>query len=349
MFNDDIANIVGVGLLIVPAFCKYRPPPLLCYIKDRCEPYQHLFFFLCWLRFILWTRMTIQIFTIKYDAENGPYVFSRGDTITGRIILVVSAETKIKCLSIKAKGKAHILWEEDYGLYLDETYHVPNMNIFSIEYFMLGETTWSTLFSVSKFYFHFPILSGTTVLTTGRHVYPFSFQIPDEDMPSSFQGKCGQILYSLEAKLTRSMRFDTKAKTDFPFVSKADRSMIPYLMVRNSIWLYCHYYSTSHSAAYILDLNQHIHIHPHSGEALNVRAIIVSNSTCPVTPKYYLYEKQCFYAQKKRKVHTHNILKKKGDRVPAGTRQTVTQVLTIPPQLPATIFNCPILKLEYRF
>jgi hypothetical protein len=36
--------------------------------------------------------------------------------------LVVSAETKIKCPSIKAKGKAHVLWEEDYGLYLDETY-----------------------------------------------------------------------------------------------------------------------------------------------------------------------------------------------------------------------------------
>nr|XP_046200924.1 uncharacterized protein LOC124033046 [Oncorhynchus gorbuscha] len=113
--------------------------------------------------------------------------------------------------------------------------------------------------------------------------------------------------------------------------------------------------STSHSAASILDLNQHIHIHPHSGfkyiftgESVKVRAIIVNNSTRPVTPKYYLYEKQCFYAQKKRKVHTHNILKEKGDQVPAGTRQTVTQVLTIPPQLPATIFNCPILKLEYR-
>lgn len=81
---------------------------------------------------------------------------------------------------------------------------------------------------------------------------------------------------------------------------------------------------------------------------MKVRAIIVNNSTRPGTPKYYLYEKQSFYAQKERKVHTHNILKEKGDQVPAGTRQTVTQVLTIPPQLPATIFNCPILKLEYR-
>ncbi|CDQ65864.1 unnamed protein product [Oncorhynchus mykiss] len=210
---------------------------------------------------------------------------------------------------------------------------------------MLGETTWSTLFSVSKFYFHFPILSGTNVLTTGRHVYPFSFQIPDEDMPSSFQGKCGQILYSLEAKLTRSMRFDTKAKTDFPFVSKADRSMIPYLMKPQ--------HGTKDKDVMFFasgKISASIHIERQGyqqGEALKVRAIIVNNSTRPVTPKYYLYEKQCFYAQKKRKVHTH-ILKEKGDRVPAGTRQTVTQVLTIPPQLPATIFNCPILKLEYR-
>uniref|UniRef100_A0A8C8DDC2 Arrestin C-terminal-like domain-containing protein n=1 Tax=Oncorhynchus tshawytscha TaxID=74940 RepID=A0A8C8DDC2_ONCTS len=272
--------------------------------------------------------MTIQIFTIKYDAENGPYVFSRGDTITGRIILVVSAETKIKCLSIKAKGKAHVLWEEDYGLYLDETYRAK-YEYFSIEQCVLQEGN----VKVSKLIFLI-------------HVYPFSFQIPDEDMPSSFQGKCGQIIYSLEAKLTRSMRFDTKAKTDFPFVSKADQSMIPYLMKPQ-------HGTKDKDVMFFASGKISVSIHTErqgyqQGDALKVRAIIVNNSTRPVTPKYYLYEKQCFYAQKKRKVHTHNILKEKGHRVHAGTRHTVTQVLTIPPQLPATIFNCPILKLEYR-
>ncbi|XP_029493072.2 arrestin domain-containing protein 3-like isoform X2 [Oncorhynchus nerka] len=166
------------------------------------------------------------------------------------------------------------------------------------------------------------------------------------DMPSSFQGKCGQILYSLEAKLTRSIRFDTKAKTDFPFVSKADQSMIPYLMKPQ-------HGTKDKDVMFFASGKISVSIHTErqgyqQGEALKVRAIIVNNSTRPVTPKNYLYEKQCFYAQKKRKVHTHNILKEKGDRVPAGTRQTVTQVLTIPPQLPSTIFNCPILKLEYR-
>ncbi|XP_071755718.1 arrestin domain-containing protein 3-like [Centroberyx gerrardi] len=84
------------------------------------------------------------------------------------------------------------------------------------------------------------------------------------------------------------------------------------------------------------------------GEALKVTAEIVNNSPRPVTPKYYLYEKQCFYAMRKRKVYTKNILKEKGEPVPARAQQNVTKVLNIPELLPGTIFNCPILKLEYR-
>uniref|UniRef100_A0A8C7CPV0 Arrestin C-terminal-like domain-containing protein n=1 Tax=Oncorhynchus kisutch TaxID=8019 RepID=A0A8C7CPV0_ONCKI len=230
---------------------------------------------------------------------------------------------KIKCLSIKAKGKAQVLWEEDYGLYLDETYRAK-YEYFSIEQCVLQEGN--------------DKCDGFVVL----QYHPVFLR----DMPSSFQGKCGQILYSLEAKLTRSMRFDTKAKTDFPFVSKANQSMIPYLMKPQ-------HGTKDKDVMFFASGKISVSIHTErqgyqQGDALKVRAIIVNNSTRPVTPKYYLYEKQCFYAQKKRKVHTHNILKEKGDRVPAETRQTVTQVLTIPPQLPATIFNCPILKLEYR-
>lgn len=52
--------------------------------------------------------------------------------------MVVSAETKIKCLSIKAKGKANVLWEEDYGLYSDETYRAK-YEYFSLEQCVLQE------------------------------------------------------------------------------------------------------------------------------------------------------------------------------------------------------------------
>lgn len=59
--------------------------------------------------------MTIQNFAIKYDALNGRNTFSNGDTLAGRVIVEVSKETKIKTLTVKAKGKADVAWTESQG------------------------------------------------------------------------------------------------------------------------------------------------------------------------------------------------------------------------------------------
>lgn len=51
------------------------------------------------------------------------------------------------------------------------------------------------------------------------------------DMPSSFTGSVGKIVYSLEARLGRSMRIDSKDSTKLNFVTKADLTSDPGLMV----------------------------------------------------------------------------------------------------------------------
>lgn len=59
--------------------------------------------------------MTIQKFAIEYNALNDRNTFSNGDTLTGRVIVEVSKETKIKALTVKAKGKADVAWTETQG------------------------------------------------------------------------------------------------------------------------------------------------------------------------------------------------------------------------------------------
>lgn len=59
--------------------------------------------------------MTIRKFAIEYDALNDRNTFSNGDTLTGRVIVEVSKETKIKALIVKAKGKADVAWTETHG------------------------------------------------------------------------------------------------------------------------------------------------------------------------------------------------------------------------------------------
>lgn len=75
---------------------------------------------------------------------------------------------------------------------------------------------------------------------------------------------------------------------------------------------------------------------------------VLNNSARTVSPRLYLCEKQTFVAQSRRMVHTKDILFTTGDPVPAGTSHSVTRVLSIPPQLSPTFFNCSMMKLEYR-
>lgn len=86
----------------------------------------------------------------------------------------------------------------------------------------------------------------------------------------------------------------------------------------------------------------------YTGEAVRFSVKVLNDSAQSLAPIFYLGEKQTFAAQSKRIVHTSNILFESADCVPARSSQTTTTVLSIPPDLPPTFFNCSLMKLEYR-
>lgn len=51
------------------------------------------------------------------------------------------------------------------------------------------------------------------------------------NIPSSFKGENGKIVYLLEAALSRSMRMDSKESTLINFVGRGDLNPVPGLMV----------------------------------------------------------------------------------------------------------------------
>lgn len=272
--------------------------------------------------------MTIKNIFIDYDAINAPNIFSNGDTINGRITVEVLRQVKIKSLTFTAKGKARVCWSEHYGQYTTIVYHAKE-KYFKIEHAVLRGA----------------LEDGTEIIGPGKHVFPFTFKIPDREMPSTFKAWRGKIVYFLEARLSRSMKIQAKAKTKFIFVSKADMT-IPRLMEPQ-------YGCKDKDVVFFPSGKISLNVYTEKmgylqGEQLKVIVEVTNSSTRKVKPKFYLYKKESFFAQGQRRVETKDVLKDKSDQVPTSSRHTVTKIITIPPELPPSILNCSIIKLEYR-
>ncbi|XP_062236406.1 arrestin domain-containing protein 3-like [Platichthys flesus] len=272
--------------------------------------------------------MTILNFSIEYDGVNSHNIFTNGDTINGRIIVEVSKETKVRSLVFIAQGKARVVWHEYYGqnqhrvFWADEKYY-------SIEHHILREAR----------------QDGTEVIGKGRHIFPFSFAIPDRRIPSSFKDCTGKIVHKLKAELKQSMKLTKKAKSEFTFRSKADMD-VPGLLEPQ-------YGSKDKSLKLFGSGNVSMDIHTKrmgykQGENVKVTVEIVNHSSRSVKPKFSLYEKKSFFAQGRRRVHTKEILKDKIEALASSSKDTVTKVMSIPRELPPSILNCSIIKLEYR-
>ncbi|XP_030641079.1 arrestin domain-containing protein 3-like [Chanos chanos] len=272
--------------------------------------------------------MTVKV-KIEYNAINERNTFSNGDILTGRVILEVSRKTEFKSLTIKTKGKAKVLWTEYCPIQKRTRTLFDDEKYFSLEQFLLREETHK----------------GNVPLGPGRHVYPFTFQIPFQDMPPTYKGEHGKVRYTLTAKLSRSLHLPSKDKTEFHFISQADMNN-PSLMAPQS-------QVTEKGLTFFASGNMSMDISTErtgymQGEGLVVKGEIVNSSTRKIVPKYILYQKQSFFAFGKRRVHTYDVLKEKGEPLPSSTRQTVSKVLTIPREITPTILNSRILKVEYR-
>ncbi|XP_072243095.1 arrestin domain-containing protein 3-like isoform X1 [Leuresthes tenuis] len=285
---------------------------------------------------------TVKRLEVTYNPVNDSNTFTSGDVITGQVTLEVLKDCEIDSLYIKFKGKAEVLWTERYGQ-TTVVYHSKDKYFSFKQYFirdanLKGDENAPDTTQILETY--------PSVVAPGIHVYPFSFQIPSQEMPSSFKADTGKIVYLLETGLSRSMRVTKKESTKINFASKADINCVSGLMTPQheskdkKMKLF-----TSGSVAMEVDLEKSGFF---QGEGLKVLAFIKNDSSREIKPKYCLYRKHSFFAQGRRRVHTKDLLKEVGAPIPPSAAEKVTQIITIPHDVEPSIHNCNIIKAEHR-
>ncbi|KAF4112984.1 arrestin domain-containing protein 3-like [Onychostoma macrolepis] len=283
--------------------------------------------------------LTVKNISVTYNPINQSNTFTSGDFISGQVILDVAKDTQMQSLSVKIKGKAEVCWTERHGkttvVYSDKEKY------YSVESFFVREdkTHGNEMLKDP---------SGqpySSVVAPGRHVYPFTFQLPLQHFPPTFKGLVGKVVYTLETKLSRSMRISSKDKTEFHYVPRPDVSnpelMAPQYGTKDKqMKLF-----TSGSVSMNINTDK---MGYYLGEGLKVLAEVQNSSSRAIKLKYCLYEKHSFFPRGKRRLHTHTLLKEEGEPIEPNSKKTFTKVLSIPPSLTISILNCRILKVEYR-
>ncbi|KAM8865686.1 arrestin domain-containing protein 3-like [Synchiropus picturatus] len=268
--------------------------------------------------------MTISKFSIEYDAINSKNIFTNGDTINGRIIVEASKETKVQTLTFIASGQAEVRWADD-----DEPTHWAH-----IEYYKVLHDILSHLRN-----------DGSDIISKGRHVFPFNFQIPDTKMPSSFKDDDCTIIHKVKAKLKQSMRLTKRVNQHFNFVSAVNpgsrRLMDPQYGSADS--------TLRSPGSESVTMKVHTERMGYmQGEGIMVTVEVNNTSSRSVKPKLALCMTKEYKADDHSKYCTSDVLKDKLDSIPSGSKEVVKKVITVPSELRCSITNCPIFQLEYR-
>ncbi|XP_061527767.1 arrestin domain-containing protein 3-like isoform X1 [Phycodurus eques] len=286
-------------------------------------------------------QSTVKSLKVTYDDVSEKNTFTNGDPVAGQVVLEVAKECKVESLCVTFKGKAEVLWTERYGQ-TTVTYHSKD-KYFSIKHYFIrdGNATDEGQSLLTN-------QNGKTcsnVLAPGSHVFPFSFQFPLQEMPSSFTGSVGKIVYLLETKLSRSMRIRKKDTIKIPFVTQATPEMTQLMTPQHDAKDKQMHMFNSGTVAMDVKIEKSGFF---QGERLNVSASIQNNSTREIKPKYCIYRKHSFFARGKRRLDTKDLFKEVGEPIPPSASVSVQRVMTIPHDVEPSILNCKILKAEYR-
>uniref|UniRef100_A0A8C1CNJ1 Arrestin domain-containing protein 3 n=1 Tax=Cyprinus carpio carpio TaxID=630221 RepID=A0A8C1CNJ1_CYPCA len=275
----------------------------------------------------------VKNFFVSYDCLNDSNVpvFASGDFVSGRVIIEVTGEIRVKSLNIHAKGLAKVRWTESRNAgsntaytqnFTDEVEYLNHRDV------LIGHDR------------------GVLRNITGRHEFPFSFELPQTPLATSFEGKHGSVRYWVKAELHRPWLLPMKTKKEFTVFEHIDINT-PLLLspqAGTKEKTLCCWFCTSGPVSLSAKIERKGYT---PGESIQIVAEIENCSSRVVVPKAAIYQTQTFFAKGKVKEIKQLVANLRGDPLPSGKTETWDgKMLKIPPISPS-ILDCSIIHVEY--
>ncbi|KAL1274751.1 hypothetical protein QQF64_027565 [Cirrhinus molitorella] len=284
---------------------------------------------------------SIKELSVHYDPINESNTFTSGDIVEGRVILEVTKEIKVDSFFVKLTGDAHVSWTEGSGD--DERSYSDHERYFKLKQYFIQES--SKRGESEK---NTTLVTGETygpVIKPGSHVFPFRFQLPQQNMPPSFNGFHGWVRYVLTVKLSRPWKTSSTASAELTFVLRNygtnDHLLQPQSGTQDKKMKL--FGSGKMSMAVTTDKTGYM-----QGETIRVFVDIDNASSRDVKLKYSLKQTQTFIAGGSTNRGHKDIVKETRDSIPSKQKSKFIVDMIVPRDLTVTIENCRIIKVQYE-
>ncbi|XP_034402600.1 arrestin domain-containing protein 3b isoform X2 [Cyclopterus lumpus] len=305
----------------------------------------------------------VRALAVYFDSlnENNLPAFSGGDPVSGRVVVEVTGDVRVRSLHMTARGVAKVRWTESRNAGANTAYTQNYTE--EVEYLHQRDTLIGDERDGGP-------EDGVSVLHAGVHEFAFTFNLPQMALATSFEGKHGSVRYWVKAELLRPWLLPVKVKKEFIVFEHIDINT-PLLLIR--VW----YRSSRLTLGYKANTGDAVLQAPQAGskektlccwfcasgpislsakierkgytpgESIQIFAEVENCSSRVVVPKAALYQTQTFYAKGKGKQIQQLVSNLKGDPLLQGKSQSWGgKLLKIPPVSPS-ILDCPIIRVEY--
>ncbi|XP_015282966.1 PREDICTED: arrestin domain-containing protein 4 [Gekko japonicus] len=187
---------------------------------------------------------------------------------------------------------------------------------------------------------------GLILLEAGKHEFPFSFQLPQQPLATSFTGKYGSIQYCVRATLERPVAPSQTVKREFQVINHIDVNSPALLtpVIRNQEKMVGCWFFTSGPVSLSAKIERKGYC---NGEAIPIYAEIENCSSRLIVPKAAIFQTQTYLASGKTKTFRQMVANVRGNHVASGSTDTWNgKTLKIPPVTPS-ILDCCIIRVEY--
>ncbi|CAL1540948.1 unnamed protein product [Lymnaea stagnalis] len=288
-------------------------------------------------------KQNISAFEILFN--NGSGVFYSGENIQGYVSVELTEPLKTRGIKVSFEGKAYVRWTESQSSGSGQN----------------RRTTHYTFTDEEKYFDQDALLfgiwpgqgSGTRELHTGKHTFPFEFQLP-KGLPSSFEEQIGHVRYTIRSTidaldLLKHDYFDLKAKQVFSIISILDLNQQPNVMARLQGTKQKRFCCLCCKSAPI-EANFHIERSGYvPGEAVKLHAEISNGSSRRIKQSYIALEMvTTFHVRQRSKTWKTEVARvTRPGIVGHGNDFWTGEQLIIPPLPPSFLDGCKLIDIRY--